>query len=405
MNRWFHIALVNLLMAAIIGVLLRAMFLVEIPFIRFRPWLHGHSHTALLGWLFIGTLVVLLHDGGRGLLTRPLVRSLAGLQVTVICMLVSFPAQGYGMVSIAASTAHMLLSFVVLTMLWRSSSNWPAKGSRLLVRAAIVFYLVSTLGVWAIPPIILTGHQGMEIYYWAVQFFLHFQFNGWLWFAAMAMGVRWAERQGIDLRMDRITFALWVVSAIFTYALAIAWSEPHPLVFATVSMAVLLQVWAAVRTMAILRRVQRIAHDQLPFTVRLLIGLALLSMALKVLVQAGVAVPVVAVMGFTIRHFVMGFIHLNTLAIMTSLLLAYALVEGWCDLSRPASRWGILLLTAGIILSEFLLFTQGTFFWAGWGLIPGHYLHMVVAAALMPLGIALLIWSGRKAFGDRSSSR
>ncbi len=400
---WFFIALFNLLPAAIIGVLLRAMYLVEISFVQFRPWLHGHSHTALLGWLFMGVAVVLLHDGGKGDLTKRTKWLLVGIQAAVLTMLVSFPIQSYGSVSISASSVHMVLSYVLLATLWKAGNAWPAKGSRALLRLSIIFFILSTLGIWAIGPIMAAGKQGAEIYYWAVQFFLHFQFNGWFWFAAMTLGVRWAERNNLSLTMDRFTLGLWVASAVLTYALAIAWSEPLPAVFATVSVGVALQVWAAVRSLRILRKLEAQAHDRFPQWGRILIGIALVSMALKVLVQAGVAIPQVATAAFTIRHFVMGFIHMNTLGTMTVLLLAYAVVYGWLDLRSRTMRIGLGLLTAGIILSELLLFIQGTFFWIGWGRIPGHYWHLTIASALMPIGVALiLIRSSYKKVAEQS---
>jgi hypothetical protein len=391
---WFLIALVDLFAAAIIGVLLRAMYIVELPFVNFRPWLHGHSHTALLGWLFIGVAVALLHDGGRGDLTTRVRWILFGIQAAVVAMLVSFPLQGYGVFSISASTVHMVLAYTLLGAIWRSGNAWPAKGSRALLRFAIGFFVLSTLGILAIGPIIATGHQGAEIYYWSVQFFLHFQFNGWFWFAAMALGVRWAERNGLAFTMDRLTLGLWVASAVLTYALAIAWSEPLPAVFATVSVGVGLQVWAAVRTLRILMRLGAQAHERFPRWGRILIGIALISMAMKVVVQAAVAIPEFAVMAFTVRHYVMGFIHMNTLGMMTMLLLAYAVMHGWCDLRSRTLRVGIALIAAGILLSELLLFTQGTFFWAGWGLITGHYWHLTVASALIPVGVAMVLVKG-----------
>lgn len=394
MKRWYLIAFSNLLIAAIMGALLRAQFLGEIPFVRFRPWMHAHSHVAMLGWLFTGIVVVLTHDGGRGTLSRGMQRMLVVLQVAVVGMLLSFPMQGYGAVSISASTLHMVVSYFVLALLWRQSLAWPREGSGRLTRWSIILYFLSTLGVWAMAPLIATGNQGKEIYYWAVQFYLHFQFNGWFWFAALALGVRWAERQGFPLRIDRLTLGLWIASAVLTYALAIAWSEPHPAVFATVSAGVLLQAWAAMRSLRILKRLQRRAHEQFPTWGKVLVGVALVGMGMKVLVQAAVAVPSVAVMAFTLRSYVMGFVHLNTLAIMTTLLLVYALLQGWLPVRSLAVKAGVALLTGGIILSELLLFVQGTFFWVGWGLIKGHYLHMVLASALMPLGVALLLWAG-----------
>jgi hypothetical protein len=388
---WFIVSMFDLFAAAIIGVLLRAMYFVEVPFVTFRPWLHGHSHTALLGWLFIGTVVCLLHDGGLGRFTPRMRWLLIGLQAAVVCMLIGFPLWSYNVITITGSSIHMVLAFMALATLWHVSRSWPKQGSGMLTRAAVVMFILSTLGILAIGPIIATGNQGKEIYYWAVQFFLHFQFNGWFWFAAMALGARWAERQGFALRIDRLTMGLWIVSAVLTYALAIAWSEPLPAVFATVAVAVALQVWAAWRTFGILRRMHNVAYDRIPQAARILIGVALVSMAMKVLVQASVAIPSVAIMALTIRHFVMGFVHMNTLGVMTMLLCSYAILSGWFDLKRGAIRWGLGLLVAGIITSELLLFVQGGFFWIGLGMIPGHYVHLFAASFLMPMGVVLLL--------------
>jgi hypothetical protein len=385
--------MVNFLAAAILGLVLRLIYLVEIPFVQFRPFLHAHSHVALLGWLFIAVVVAIWDDGGGGRLDVLFRQLLFGLQLAVVMMLFAFPLQGYGPISIAASMVHMLLAFAILYRLWQKASDWPAKGSRGLVRWAITFFCLSNLGVMAIPIIISAGLQANEIYYWSVQFFLHFQFNGWFWFAAMTLGARWAERRGVRLDIDGLTMGLWVVSATLTFALAIAWSEPRPMVFATVALAVALQVWAALRTLRLLRRSNAYSHTGVPRSVQVFIGVAFVSMALKVLVQALVAVPQVAVMALTIRHFVMGFIHLNTLGTMTMLVFAYALVQGWLDHSRVPTKIGSGLLVIGIVLSELMLFLQGSFFWSGWGMIPGHYLHLVIASGFIPIGILFLLYA------------
>nr|AWJ66209.1 cytochrome c [uncultured bacterium] len=388
---WFLIGLLNLLAAGIIGTLLRAMYITELSFVRFRPWLHGHSHTALLGWLFLGIVIALLHDGGNGPLTKRIRNLLIAAQIAVLVMLFSFPVQGYGAVSISASFIHMMIAYVLCAILWKSSRGWPKRGSRALTRWAIGFFVLSTLGVWAIAPINALGMRGDEIYYWSVQWFLHMQFNGWFWFAAMALGVRWAERQNIPIEMDRSTLYLWVLSAILTYALAIAWSEPHPAVFALVSIGVVVQLWAAWRTLKLIRPLRSQAHGKFSKMGRWLVGIALISMALKVLVQGAVAIPAVATMAFTIRHYVMGFIHMNTLGTMTMFVLAYALLHKWFEARGVLVKWGVLLMIIGIISSELLLFLQGTFFWAGWGLITGHYWHIFLASALIPLGVLMVI--------------
>ena len=98
--------------------------------------------------------------------------------------------------------------------------------------------------------------------------------------------------------------------------------------------------------------------------------MALACMAMKVLVQTAVAVPLVARMAFTIRHYVIGFIHLNTLGIMTMLLLTYALWVGWLDRRSRVARFGLWTLTLGIVASEFLLFCRAPSSGRGWALFP-----------------------------------
>ncbi len=63
--------------------------------------------------------------------------------------------------------------------------------------------VLSTLGVWSMAPLLANGLSGTEWYYWSIQFFLHFQFNGWFWFAALALWSRWAETHGAEDRWIR----------------------------------------------------------------------------------------------------------------------------------------------------------------------------------------------------------
>ena len=65
MRRWFLLSLMFLTLAATIGALLRLIFVVELPWLVFKPWLHAHSHVAMLGWLFPALLIVLLDQDDR----------------------------------------------------------------------------------------------------------------------------------------------------------------------------------------------------------------------------------------------------------------------------------------------------------------------------------------------------
>lgn len=370
--------------AASIGALLRLIYVVELPWLLFKPWLHAHSHVAMLGWLFPALLIALCGQEG-GAMRPGIWRWMAASQLCVVGMLVSFPAQGYGAVSISFSALQVLIGYALAVMAWHATAQWPARGSRFLARLALIFQAVSTIGIWAMGPIMASGLAGTEWYYWSIQWFLHFQFNGWFWFAVMAIGSRWAEQLGVQVRLDSATVALWVVSTVLTFALAIAWSERHWPVYAVNSAGVLLQFAAAWRTLALLRKAGVQLRANTSPWMRALVGVALLSMAFKVVAQAAVAVPAVADMALTLRNYVIGFIHMNTLGAATAILLAFALMRCWLTERDVLVRWALLLFVAGFVASELLLFAQGTMFWAGWGMIPGYYWLLFGASALLPI--------------------
>lgn len=390
-RRGFRWALLAFAVAATIGAALRLIYVVEIPGMLFRPWLHAHSHVAMLGWLFPGLLIALCGQEQEGM-PRRFWRLMVLSQLLVMVMLVGFPLQGYGAVSITASVLQVMVGYGMVRTVWSRVHEWPQRGSGLLARLALVFQLVSTLGIWAMGPVMAGGLAGSEPYYWSIQWFLHFQFNGWFWFAVMAIGSRWAEKQGVDVRLDSHTVVLWAVSALLTFALAIAWSERHWAVLAINSLGVLLQLAAAWRTFVLLRRAQVQMKSSTSPWMRALIGAALLSMAIKVMAQATVAIPSVTDMALTLRNYVIGFIHLNTLGAASSILLAFAVMRGWVNDHYRRVRIALSSFLLGFLLSEALLFIQGSLFWAGLGMIPGYYELLFGASALLPIGLWLL-WS------------
>ncbi|MBV6404297.1 MAG: hypothetical protein IT228_13375 [Flavobacteriales bacterium] len=390
-RRWYRIALADLLVAAVIGCILRTIYIVEIPHLTFKPLLHAHSHTALLGWIFIGLMVFLLDDEPDERTRRRRKALLWTAQGAVIGMLLSFSVQGYGPVSISMSALHMLTSYLLVREAWVATRPWSPVGSRSLARIALIGFILSTLGIWAIGPLLATGQFGTEIYYWSIQFFLHFQFNGWAWFAALALWGRWAELQGAPTPLDRFTVRLWVVGTVLSFALAIAWSERFWYIIAVNSVAVLLQLWAGWRTGIALRRTQVQLMGQAQLWAWRCVTYALVVMGLKVVMQAAVAIPPVAIMAFTIRNYVIGFIHLNMLGAITLMLFAMALLRGWFVSTSTRVRIGLSLFTSGMVLTEALLFLQGTLFWIGWGMMPGYHGLLLGASILLPLGVAILI--------------
>lgn len=391
---WLWLALTNLLLATSIGALLRYAFVEEVSWLAYRNFLHGHSHVAMLGWVGQGLFILLIGRFTSDLSAqrlRPYHLLLGLAQLSIWGMLISFPLNGYSSGSIVFSTLNILTSYGLIYLLRQDITigGWPGR----FLAAAFFFLVLSTLPLWGMGPLILLEMEGTALYYAAIQFFLHFQFNGWFIFALLALLFAWLQRQ--DLHLDeksmRWFWGLLLPASVLTYALAVAWSTPLPIVFGINSTGVVIQGVALFFLVRLLRKSGiRREHFTSAWRHRLLY-IAFLSYAAKVVVQTLVVLPFIAEAAYTIRNYVIGFVHLLQLGIFTAAILAFAHMQGLLDWQKLHLRLGLSLLFLGFFLSEALLFLQGTMFWGAKGFLPYYYELLFVTSALMPLGILLLV--------------
>jgi len=393
-TRWLNTALLNLVIAGTLGALLRYAFVEELSWMQFRYVLHAHSHVAMLGWVYLALYALLVGTFLPDSLQRASKynRLFWLTQITVIGMLFTFPLQGYAAASTTFSTLHVILSYVFTFYFFKDlQAHHRPSYSTLFAKAALIFMIISTLALWALPFIFINGLKGSALYYADIQFFLHFQFNGWFIFAVLALLFEMLERQGVALPVlpMRNFFILLVISCGLTYVLAVAWSNPHPTVFWTNSVGVLVQLAAAVFFLRIIWPLR----SRLPVSglARLLLAFAFFSFIGKVLVQTAVAIPLVAEISYTIRNYVIGFIHLMLLGMISSFLLGYALHCGYWRRAGRLLRIGIPVFLAGLVLSEAVLFLQGTMFWLGWGFLPYYYAGLFAVSVPLPLGALFLL--------------
>lgn len=106
--------------------------------------------------------------------------------------------------------------------------------------------------------------------------------------------------------------------------------------------------------------------------------------------QTVVILPEAAVVSFTLRPLMMGFIHLTMLGFISGLLFALIFGSGRKAQDDIWVYSGRLLFIAGFALTELLLFTQGLFYWFQWGQFPAFYELMFGASVLLPLAVITL---------------
>ena len=391
---WFRIALINFFIAACFGVILRYAFVEELSWLKFKNFLHGHSHVAMLGWVYLGIYALFIHSflPAEKQESRFYHSLFVLTEVSVIGMLIAFPLQGYGGFSITFSTLHMLLSYLFVHRFWKDIKGMQGPSIR-FAKAAIVFLLLSTIALWAMPPIMINGYTNRAIYYMSIQFYLHFQFNGWFTFAVLALFFHLLKSKNIEVPQQPTNAFFWIlsISTFFTYALALAWAEPLPAIFATNSLGVILQLIAMGYFFYMVKMTHQELHHQLGGWGFRLIKLAFALFALKVIMQAAVVIPAIATVAYTIRNFVIGFIHLVLLGVITQFLLGYASLSGQLNLENRIAKTGLILLLAGFFSSELILFLQGTMFWGAMGFMPYYYELLFATSLLIPIGVGLQI--------------
>lgn len=172
-KRWILSAFIFFFLASFLGLIIRYGFVVSF-ILPFKHLLHTHSHIAILSWLFMlisGIYIYLFNICHRWL------SFLWWIQVlSAILMLVGFLYQSYGAISITGASLHI---FGAYGFIYVAFSNKEIKRS-LLVKISLIFYLVSSCFIWAIPPSIILYGRDSRVFRLSIEIFLHFQIYGWL---------------------------------------------------------------------------------------------------------------------------------------------------------------------------------------------------------------------------------
>lgn len=381
------VCLTNFLVAAFMGLALRFSFLESIG-LNYRFLTHAHSHVAMLGWVYLMLYTLFVHYFIPNK-TKLFNRLFWFTEFTVIGMMVSFPFQGYGAVSISFSTLHIFCSYYFAYLIYKHHKTESVVISKLL-KASLLFMVLSTLGVWCLGPAVSILGQASAFYQIAIQFFLHFQFNGWFLIAVIAVFFHLLKIE--DSKLFRQFFYLLITSTVLTMALPIQWFAPHNVLVWINGIGVLLQV-ATLYTFFKLIKPRRYAllekETKLQFY---LYTFAIICLILKVLLQLLSILPGFSQVVFEHRYFVIGFIHLLMLGVISGFLFSFIFKNELITYSKTLYI-GISSFILGFILTEGLLLIQGVSFYTRSGILPNYYRLLFLFSILLPLGIGFLLYT------------
>jgi hypothetical protein len=377
----------NLLLVAILGLVLRAFPLFPSFPLTYKNILHGHSHFAFGGWV-MPILYVLVLKNFKALRESVAFRHWRNIAILMLAsaygMLFAFPMQGYKAASIAFSTLSLISGSYWAIVSWRASRQLKITVAQQFLNAGLFYHMLSALGPFATGPLIAMGKAGTPLYFDAVYFFLHFQYNGFFTFTVLALIYKTLERHNLHANKGRLVFYLLHLSCVPAYFLSVLWHKPLLVFNVAGGLAAGLQVTAVFYFM----------KDAAFFSckskmVRFLFRLALFAWVLKNMLQLFSAFPAIAAIGYMYRNFVIAYLHLVLLGFIS--MFAWVMVFHLFSLQiSKAMRIGVVFFLLAFFITELLLAVSAAADLLGCNL-PHLATCLFLFSCLFPIGVLILL--------------
>lgn len=392
-----HLSYLFFALVAVSGVWMRAFPFAPVSFVPYPHVLHAHSHFALLGWAFFGCFILFLRIyGPRVRQKRQATVAASALVGISLAMLIAFLYQGYGPISIAASTLHIFVEYWIAFIIYRTIRQNPSFseiGAR-FIYGSLVALVLSSVGPYSLAYIAARGLKETAWYDMAIYFYLHFQYNGWLLLFLIGTFVLLLRRREIPLdeRKLKIGFWMYLIALFPGYFHSILWAEPGPVAEGLAAAAGVAQLLAVVLLLGSFKEGWRSLQRHYPRLITAGLFLTMLVLGIKSLLELGLLVPALAERIYESRSVVIGYLHLVLLGFVSLfILLQYGMAGIWRVDRRIG--YGMIVFYGGFLLTEVLLFLQGLAEWTGAPQIPYTPEGLLLASLMLLFGIVLMWWS------------
>lgn len=390
LHKHIQLALFYFLLAAMLGAALRLFVIVDIP-AEYRFLVHTHSHIALLGWVYVAitSLLYKFYLSPAGV-SKTYHRIFIFTQITLAGMLVTFPFQGYALFSIIFSTLFLFASYFFAGMFFKKAlPEMRHRFSFQLSKWAVIYMVVSSIGPWTLGVIMNTLGNTSVWYKLSIYFYLHFQYNGWFFLTLLGILFYFLEENGFELEQhkQRLWLALFNSSVILTFFLSTLFTEPHFVFYLLGGLGALLQTLILVLLFFWLLPRWKGFKPHLKKGVSAMLMMAGILLGIKSDLQLLSAIPYFARLAFQNLDFVIGYLHLVFLGVVSIGIFAFLVQAGLLMLSRKL-YW--LYLTA-FLITEALIIYKGISMWFRWALFENYYLILSIGSLLFPLALFMIL--------------
>lgn len=402
---WLNLSVLNLTMVAALGMLMRYKIGFEFPYFEQKFLQHGHSHFAFAAWISQTLYVLMIHFMQSGN-TKPISGHYNKLLVAnTVCawgMLLAFIIQGYGPLSIALSTCSIFISWVFAYVYLKDLKYIPNTHPSLpYFKAAHVFNIVSSIGTFVLAYMMATNQVNQKAYLGSVYYYLHFQYNGWFFFACAGLLIGMLHKLVPSIQFSNHTFRLFAWSCIPAYLLSTLWLNFPIWLNTLIAFAAVAQLIGWMTLIKPLISAFKALKHKIPNYAFVLFGLSGLSLSIKLLLQLASCIPYVSQLAFGFRPIVIAYLHLVLLAIFTLFILSYIHVFLQQNHSK-LNRYALFTLIFGIFINEAILGIQGISSFS-YTLLP-YVNEALFAIAVMMFGALLALAFSLKSINYRNAT-
>ncbi|QAA83179.1 hypothetical protein EI546_05680 [Aequorivita sp. H23M31] len=386
------IALFYFLIVSLMGILLRFYVVTPLP-INHKFLLHAHSHTALLGWVYLGltTLIyrIFLQSADKPKLYS---RIFYVTNISILGMIITFPIQGYALFSIIFSTLFLFASYWFAWFAMKYvPEHFKTRFSWRLIKIALWYLVFSSIGPWAIGGVMSTLGPTSIWYKTSIYFYLHFQYNAWFILGLLGILFFFFEEKGVQFNPQNLKSFLYLFNfgGIATFFLSALWFQPPKIFYVLGGIGAVVQMLAFSDLYGIIKPGFPIIKREFGQYSWLFLKIAFVLMGVKLLMQLISAHPYMANLAYRLKDFVIGYLHLVFLGIIITTLIAFLKYFKLLKLSK-SFVWLFLIAFA---TTEILIFYKATAFWIGLPFFAEYYIFLAVLSCLFPVAIGILFFA------------
>jgi hypothetical protein len=390
-QKWIRIAFINLLIVALLGVIMRYKIAYYLPFIDQNNFLQAHSHFAFSGWV-TQILMVLMWAFLYNYLPADLLKKYKWLLIANLAcaygMLVSFIWEGYGITSTLFSTLSILVSYLFAVIFWIDLDKIKIKIiSAYWFKAALLFSVFSSFGAFFLSYMMANAIQRPTWFLASTYYFLHFQYNGWFFFACMGL-LSEQLKSSMTFPLQKKVFWLFALACIPAYFLSALWLPIPAWVYILVVLAAVAELLGWILILKTIIANKPGSFKNLSAQTKWLFILSAIALSIKLLLQVGSTIPFLSKLAFGFRPVVIGYLHLMFLGVISLFIIGFCKMNEFI-ITRRKGNAGVIIFTTAIILNEFFLMIQGLSY-MNYISVPYINEFLLGAAICMLCGVSLL---------------